>query len=142
MELSLKVAPIQCSLQHCRGDGSSFKYMWVPEFSNCVPMFILCFAWKQAKDKSGGVNTSWLLPAFSQDINLFIKTFICIWSCFRVFSGLGTYWTWLELLDHFVALRKALLKAWSWSLFLQEVSINAIQICRSTPLQSASLMIN
>ena len=68
-------------------------------------------------------DMSWILPGFTHDISMFWESFICIQSIFRVFTGSCTYWKQLDLLDHFGALRKALLKTWSRSRLSQEASM-------------------
>ena len=47
---------------------------------------------------------------FTFDLYIFLESFICIWSLFLVFTGSGTHCTYLQLLDHYETLKKALLK--------------------------------
>ena len=52
-------------------------------------------------DKDREIDTSWILSTFDHDLYMFSKFFICIWSLFRAFTGLGTYLRKIVILEYF-----------------------------------------
>ena len=62
------------------------------------------------KGKSGGVDWSWILPIFNHDLYIYLESFICIWTLFKVITGSGTYLRKMMYLGQFGDFLRALLE--------------------------------